>query len=86
LFGNWSECRIGNRGFQPYDRLQAPNEDARNASAELIVGGERYEPRRKAFVYINNRLEGKALETIAAMVARAVELLAQSRRDTNPSN
>jgi hypothetical protein len=56
------------------------------AGAQLIVGGERYEPRRKTFVYITDRLEGNALETIAAMVARAVELLAQSRRDTNPSN
>ena len=67
--------------FQPYDRLREPDEGARNAGAALIVGGERYEPRRKTFVYINNRLEGNALETIAAMIAKAVTLLMESRRD-----
>jgi len=66
--------------FQPYDRIREPDEDAREAGAALIVGGERYEPRRKTFVYINNRLEGNALETIAAMIARAVTLLMESRR------
>ena len=68
--------------FQPYDRLREPDEDAREAGARLIVGGERYEPRRKTFVYINNRLEGNALETIAAMIARAVSLLVESRQET----
>jgi hypothetical protein len=67
--------------FEPYDRLQEPNEDARQAGAQLIVGGERYEPRRKTFVYVNNRLEGNALETIAAVVARTLELLSQSHRE-----
>jgi uncharacterized protein YecE (DUF72 family) len=67
--------------FQPYDRLREPDEEARKAGAALIVGGERYEPRRKTFVYINNRLEGNALETIAAMIARAVTLLMEVRRD-----
>jgi uncharacterized protein YecE (DUF72 family) len=65
--------------FQPYDRLKEPDEDARKAGAALIVGGERYEPRRKTFVYINNRLEGNALETIAVMIARAVKLLMEAR-------
>jgi len=65
--------------FQPYDRLREPDEDARKAAAALIVGGERYEPRRKTFVYVNNRLEGNALETIAAMIARAVTLLMETR-------
>jgi uncharacterized protein YecE (DUF72 family) len=65
--------------FQPYDRLREPDEDARQAGAALILGGERYEPRRKTFVYVNNRLEGNALETIAAMMARAVKLLTESR-------
>jgi hypothetical protein len=68
--------------FQPYDRLREADEDARESGAALIVGGERYEPRRKTFVYINNRLEGNALETIAAMMGRAVTLLMESRRGT----
>jgi len=65
--------------FQPYDRIKEPNEDARQAGAALIADGERYEPRRKTFVYINNRLEGNALETIAAMIERAVALLTELR-------
>jgi uncharacterized protein YecE (DUF72 family) len=66
--------------FQPYDRLREPDEEARQAGAALMVAGERYEPRRKTFVYVNNRLEGNALETIAAMIARAMTLLMQSRQ------
>ena len=69
--------------FQPYDRIREPDENARKAGAALIAGGERYEPRRKTFVYINNRLEGNALETIAAMIAQAVKLLAESRKATD---
>jgi uncharacterized protein YecE (DUF72 family) len=70
--------------FQPYDRLREPDEEARKAGAALIVGGERYEPRRKTFVYINNRLEGNALETIAAMIARAVTLLMEVKGAGEP--
>ena len=57
--------------FQPYDRTKEVNDEARQAGAALIVEGERYEPRRKTFIYVNNRLEGNALETIAAMRALA---------------
>jgi hypothetical protein len=34
----------------------------------MIVEGERYEPHRKTYIYVNNRLEGSALETISAMI------------------
>jgi uncharacterized protein YecE (DUF72 family) len=54
--------------FQPYDKIREPNEEARKAAAGLIIEGERFEPRRKTYVYINNRLEGNALETIAAIL------------------
>lgn len=56
------------KAFQPYDKTQEVNEDARKAGVGIIVEGERYEPRRKTYVYVNNRLEGNALETIAAML------------------
>jgi hypothetical protein len=56
------------KAFQPYDRTQEVNEEARKAGFGMIVEGERYEPRRKTYVYVNNRLEGNALETIAAML------------------
>lgn len=56
------------KAFQPYDRTQEVNEEARKAGAAMIVEGERYEPRRKTYIYVNNRLEGNALETISAML------------------
>jgi len=57
--------------FQPYDKTKEVNDEARKAGAAMIVEGKRYEPRRKAYIYVNNRLEGNALETIAAMLALA---------------
>lgn len=59
------------KAFQPYDQTREVNEEARQAAAALIVEGERYEPRTKTFVYINNRLEGNALNTIAAVLELA---------------
>jgi uncharacterized protein YecE (DUF72 family) len=56
------------KSFQPYDRTQEVNEEARQAGADLMIEGLRYEPRRKTFIYVNNRLEGNALQTIAAML------------------
>jgi len=35
----------------------------------LIIEGEQYESRRKTYIYVNNRLEGNALETISASAA-----------------
>lgn len=57
------------KNFQPYDRVQEVNDEARRAGTSLIVEGERYEPRRKTFIYVNNRLEGNALSTIDAITA-----------------
>ncbi len=57
------------KSFQPYNKTQEINEDARKAGARLIDSGERYEPRRKTYIYVNNRLEGNALESIKAMLA-----------------
>jgi hypothetical protein len=54
--------------FQPYDRLQEPNPEARKAARSLIAQGKAANPDRKTFIYVNNRLEGNALETIAAML------------------
>ena len=56
------------KAFQPYNKTQEVNEDARKAGAGMIVEGESYEPRRKTYIYVNNRLEGNALETISAML------------------
>lgn len=54
--------------FQPYDKTIEVNEDARQAGARLMIRGEQYEPRTKTYIYVNNRLEGNALNTIDAMI------------------
>src|SRR5665213_358034 len=55
------------KAFQPYDKTAEVNDDARNAGAALILEGMRYEPRRKTYIFVNNRLEGNALFTICLL-------------------
>jgi uncharacterized protein YecE (DUF72 family) len=55
------------KSFQPYDRARDVSGEARQAGAALIAEGL-VNPRRKTFIYVNNRLEGNALETLAAML------------------
>jgi hypothetical protein len=59
------------KAFQPYDKTQEVNAEARKAGAGLIVEGERFESHRKTYIYVNNRLEGNALETISAMLEQS---------------
>ena len=48
------------------DKTQEINDEARLTGADLIQ--ETFcAKRRKTYIYVNNRLEGNALETIAAM-------------------
>jgi hypothetical protein len=54
--------------FQPYDRVREPNPAAREAGKALIAEGKAGVAKRKTFIYVNNRLEGNALETIWAML------------------
>jgi uncharacterized protein YecE (DUF72 family) len=54
--------------FSPYDKLKETNEAGRAAGAKLIQETIHSGGQRKAFIYVNNRFEGNALETIAAMV------------------
>ena len=54
--------------FQPYDKVREQNPDARAAGKALVAEGKVAGPDRKTFIYINNRLEGNALETIDAML------------------
>jgi uncharacterized protein YecE (DUF72 family) len=53
--------------FQPYDRTREVNHEARAAGNALIREGQQT-PNRKTFIFVNNRLEGNALETITAML------------------
>lgn len=58
--------------FQPYDRIQEPDPAARAAGNALINEGKALGPARRTFIFVNNRLEGNALETIAAMIEPVV--------------
>ncbi len=54
--------------FSPYGETREALPEARQAGFELISRALRTEGRRKLFLYVNNRLEGNALETIRAMI------------------
>jgi len=53
--------------FQPYDQTKEVNDEARQAGRELIKEGKQ-SPKKKTLIFVNNRLEGNALNTIAAML------------------
>ena len=53
--------------FQPYDKIAEQNPEARNALREWIR--RMREERRASYIFVNNRLEGNAPETIQAVVA-----------------
>jgi uncharacterized protein YecE (DUF72 family) len=55
------------KAFQPYNQTKEINEEARVAGAALIREGSQT-ARRKTFIFVNNRLEGNALNTIRAML------------------
>lgn len=52
--------------FSPYKEVQDPNPEARRALRDLIARArERHEP---SYIFVNNRLEGNAPQTIEAIV------------------
>ncbi len=55
--------------FRPYDKVKEPNPQAREAGKALIAEGKAAGRARETFIYVNNRLEGNALETISAMIS-----------------
>jgi uncharacterized protein YecE (DUF72 family) len=57
--------------FSPYNEVKEINERARSAGAALIKSGLAQAGKRRAFLYVNNRLEGNALATITAMMEQA---------------
>jgi uncharacterized protein YecE (DUF72 family) len=60
--------------FQPYKQIKEPYPDARAAGAQLVSEGLAAQTKREVYIYVNNRLEGNALETIEEMLARATAL------------
>jgi len=59
------------KSFEPYNQVKEENPEARAAGRALIAEGQAAGPKRKTFVFANNRMEGNALGTIAAMIAPA---------------
>jgi len=57
--------------FSPYDRIKDAYPEGRTAGASLIQEARRGRGAPKGFIYVNNRFEGNALETIAAMIGQA---------------
>jgi len=55
--------------FQPYDRLQAPDAEARESARTLIERIRAKQSARLSFLFVNNRLEGHAPSTIEAITA-----------------
>jgi uncharacterized protein YecE (DUF72 family) len=53
--------------FKPYESIKDPYPEGRAAGATLINSALESRGRTKAFIYVNNRFEGNALQTIAAM-------------------
>ncbi|MGO8927058.1 MAG: hypothetical protein ACLQU3_09245 [Limisphaerales bacterium] len=56
------------KAFEPYDSIKEENPEARVAGRALIAEGQAAGPKRRTFIYVNNRLEGNAISTIAAML------------------
>ena len=54
--------------LQPYDKVKDANPEARAAGRALIAEGKTGGSGRETFIYVNNRLEGNALETISGMI------------------
>jgi uncharacterized protein YecE (DUF72 family) len=56
------------KAFAPYDSIKEEYPEARTAGRALIAEGQAAGPNRTTFVFVNNRLEGNAPATIAAML------------------
>jgi uncharacterized protein YecE (DUF72 family) len=54
------------RMFEPYDRVRDPNPEVRAAIRRLMERSK--EAQQTAYIFVNNRLEGNAPETIRAIV------------------
>ena len=56
------------KAFEPYDSTKEENPEARAAGRALVAEGKEAGPKRRTFVFVNNRLAGNAISTIAAMI------------------
>src|SRR2546428_3274885 len=56
------------KAFEPYDSIKEENPEARAAGRALTTERQAAGLKRRTFVFVNNRLEGNAISTIAAMM------------------
>ena len=54
--------------FSPYSEVKEPYPEGRAAGIKLIAEALTSQGAKKAFIFVNNRFEGNALETIRAML------------------
>ncbi|MEM7145137.1 MAG: DUF72 domain-containing protein [Verrucomicrobiota bacterium] len=57
--------------FSPYDKTAQIDEEARTAGGTLITSLTKAPAKQPSFIYLNNRLEGNALNTLHAMIQKA---------------
>ncbi len=57
------------QAFQPYDQIREVNAEVRAAGTALLKEGQAAGSRQRTLIFVNNRVEGNALGTIAAMLA-----------------
>jgi hypothetical protein len=55
------------KASEPYDSIKEENPEARAAGRALIAQGKVAGPKSRTFIYVNNRLEGNAISTIAVL-------------------
>ena len=59
------------KAFKPYDRIKDLYPEGRTAGAGLIRQARKRHGTARSYLYVNNRFEGNALETIAGMIEMA---------------
>ena len=59
------------KAFSPYNEIKDPYPEGREAGAALVRQARASQAQTRGYIYVNNRFEGNALETIAAIIDRA---------------
>jgi hypothetical protein len=54
--------------FEPHDSIKEEHLEARAAGRALVAEGNAAGPKRETFISVNNRLEGNAISTAAALI------------------
>lgn len=60
--------------FQPYTDTKEPLPEVRRTAAEIVLSRRKMAGKNRAFIYVNNRLEGNAPRTIAAIMEMTGDL------------